>query len=80
MGKTSYGMKSETVGWTDCGCGEGFRGGVVLDPFTGRGTVLEVCRNMERSAIGFDIQQNYEPLIRKSARFVENGIETYFEE
>jgi DNA modification methylase len=28
----------ETVGFSDCGCGVGFRPGVVLDPFVGSGT------------------------------------------
>jgi DNA modification methylase len=47
--------KRKSSGWTDCGCGAAFAPGVVLDPFTGTGTTLEVARRMERSAIGVDL-------------------------
>ena len=52
-----------TLGWTDCGCGEGcydelvgtFTPGVVLDPFAGTGTTLAVADLHGRDAIGIDI-------------------------
>jgi DNA modification methylase len=47
--------KRKSVGWTDCGCGSPFIPGVVLDPFMGTGTTLEVAGGMGRSAIGVDL-------------------------
>lgn len=44
-----------TVGWTDCGCGAMQVPGVVLDPFMGTGTTLEVARELERYAVGVDL-------------------------
>lgn len=37
----------------------------VLDPFLGSGTVLKVCRVMGRSGIGYEINPDYEDLIRQ---------------
>ncbi|MCK9459687.1 MAG: site-specific DNA-methyltransferase [Proteobacteria bacterium] len=37
---------------------------VVLDPFVGSGTVLKVCRTMNRNGVGYEINTNYEDLIR----------------
>lgn len=45
-----------TVGWTDCGHGD-FRPGIVLDPFAGSGTTLEVAAGLGRSGIGIDIDE-----------------------
>ena len=45
----------EDVGLTDCGCGAAFVPGVVLDPFMGTGTTLDVALSMGRSAIGIDL-------------------------
>jgi len=47
--------KRKSCGWTDCGCGAPFMSGVVLDPFMGTGTTLEVANRMGRSAIGVDL-------------------------
>jgi len=47
--------KRKSTGWTDCGCGAPFMPGVVLDPFMGTGTTLEVANRMGRSAIGVDL-------------------------
>lgn len=47
--------KKKSAGWTDCGCGAGFMPGVVLDPFAGTGTTLNVANAMGRSAIGIDL-------------------------
>jgi len=48
-----------TVGWSDCGCGEGWVGGVVFDPFCGSGTALRVARRLGRRFIGIDIVPEY---------------------
>jgi len=47
--------KRRSCGWTDCGCGVPFMPGVVLDPFMGTGTTLDVAERMGRSAIGIDL-------------------------
>ena len=49
--------RRESVGWTDCRCPEReYRPGVVLDPFMGTGTTLEVANSLRRSAIGVDLK------------------------
>jgi DNA modification methylase len=50
--------KRESCGWTDCGCGAPFSPGVVLDPFMGTGTTLDVANDMDRSAIGIDLDES----------------------
>lgn len=47
--------KRQSCGWTDCGCNTPFMPGVVLDPFMGTGTALDVAARMGRSAIGIDL-------------------------
>lgn len=47
--------KRKFVGWSDCECGAPFMPGVVLDPFMGTGTTLDVANRMGRSAIGVDL-------------------------
>ncbi len=47
--------KRESVGWTNCCAGSTYTPGVVLDPFMGTGTTLEVANHQCRSAIGVDI-------------------------
>lgn len=50
-------------GYTDCGCGAGFKPGIVLDPFCGTGTVVKVAEELGRSCIGIDL--GYADLQRK---------------
>lgn len=47
--------KWETTGWTKCSCGVPFVPAVVLDPFVGTGTTMDVAARMGRSAIGIDL-------------------------
>ena len=54
-----------TTGWTSCDCNAGWIAGTVLDPFCGSGTVLEVCRLLNRNAIGFELNPKYKPLIHE---------------
>jgi DNA modification methylase len=42
-----------------------FVGDVVVDPFLGSGTTLQVCRITKRRGIGFEIVKDYEDLIKK---------------
>lgn len=46
--------KRVTVGFTQCGCGVQTRPGIVLDPFAGTGTTLDVAAALGRLTIGTD--------------------------
>jgi len=48
-----------TTKYTDCGCGEGWTAGVVLDPFCGSGKALSVAKRLGRKAIGIDLNPDY---------------------
>lgn len=62
-----------TIGWTDCDCSDDrnpsmgllgkWRPGVVLDPFCGSGTTLQVATRLGRDAVGIDIDPRNEKLI-----------------
>ena len=71
----SMSTEKEFVGYSDCGCGAGFKPGVVLDPFAGSGTTLRVARSMGRDWIGFDVSEDYckiaEKLILKEIQWEE---------
>jgi hypothetical protein len=45
----------KVTGWTDCGCGVPFRPGVILDPFSGFGTVASVALQHGRQFVGIDL-------------------------
>jgi hypothetical protein len=47
-------MEHRTLGWTDCGHND-WRPGLVLDPFAGSGTTLQVATGHGRNAIGIDL-------------------------
>ncbi|MAF44192.1 MAG: hypothetical protein CMI54_08560, partial [Parcubacteria group bacterium] len=53
------------VGWSDCGCGVGWKAGVVLDPFMGSGTVGVVARKNSRDFIGFELNKEYVEIANK---------------
>jgi DNA modification methylase len=50
--------KKRSVGWTSCACNAKFVPGVVLDPFMGTGTTLDVANELGRSAIGIDLSSS----------------------
>ena len=68
----------KTVGWTSCDCGEPFIAGTVLDPFCGSGTVLEVCRKLNRNAIGLELNPDYEKLIKKRSMSYNPPLSAFF--
>lgn len=54
-----------TLGWTDCGCGAGWRPGIVLDPFGGSGTTGMVATGHGRDAILIDLDERNADLARE---------------
>lgn len=58
----------ETVGWSDCGCGEKWVGGVVMDPFGGTGTVGQVARRLGRRFIIIEINPEYARIAEQRVR------------
>ena len=46
-------------GYTDCGCGEEFVPGVVLDPFFGSGTTAEVAMKQDKNWVGIELNDDY---------------------
>jgi len=57
--------KFETIGWTDCGCGAGFKAGTVLDPFLGSGTTLQEAMNQGKNGIGIELNPAYASMIMR---------------
>lgn len=49
----------QTVGWSDCGCNEGWVSGTVLDCFIGTGTTAIAARKLGRRCIGIDASEDY---------------------
>ena len=43
----------------------GFNVKYILDPFLGSGTTLRACRETGRIGLGFEIEKDYEPIIKK---------------
>jgi len=56
--------KHYTIGWTDCGCGAGWRPGIVLDPFVGSGTTMLVAEKLGRDSIGIELNPDYVKLVQ----------------
>ena len=50
---------------SDCGCGAGWKSGIVLDPFFGSGTVGVVARKLGRDFIGIELSKEYVALAEK---------------
>lgn len=58
------GRRARTVGWSDCGH-DTWRPGLILDPFVGSGTTLEVASGMDRESIGIDLDERNADLARE---------------
>ena len=52
-------------------------GDTVLDPFLGSGTTLRACRETNRNCIGFEINPDYEHIIRKRLMADIPSLETF---
>jgi DNA modification methylase len=57
--------EAKHLGWTKCDCGGNFRRGTVLDPFLGSGTTALVARELNRNAIGYELNEKYCEIIRR---------------
>ena len=70
--------KKTFKGYTDCGChsqdGEKWRPGIVLDPFCGSGTTLQVAARLRRDWIGIELKPEYIKMAEKRATQGETGI------
>lgn len=53
-------------------------GDTILDPFLGSGTTLRACRETNRNGIGFEINPDYEPIIRKRVMADTPPLEEFF--
>ncbi|MCX7969060.1 MAG: site-specific DNA-methyltransferase [Armatimonadetes bacterium] len=51
-----------------------FVGETVLDPFLGSGTTVKVALELGRNAIGYEIQPEFEPIIRQKLGLSENAL------
>lgn len=49
----------KTLGFTDCGCGAGFRRGIVLDPFAGSNTTGMVAYENGRDYVAIELNPEY---------------------
>ena len=47
------------IGYTDCGCNDGFKPGLVLDPFLGSGTTAWVAQQLNLNWIGIELNEEY---------------------
>ncbi len=65
--RTKQVVEKHTIGWTSCACNAGWIAGTVLDPFCGSGTVPKMCRLLNLNAIVFDLNPEYEQMIRESS-------------
>ncbi len=60
--------KLDFIGLSDCGCNAGFHSGLVLDPFAGSGTTLEVARKLGMKYLGIELNKEYIKLIEDRLR------------
>ena len=76
-----YVTPTQTIGWSDCGCGAAFVPGLVLDPFAGLATTGIAALRLGRRFIGIELSEAYADMARKKltlwwqdARIVEGDV------
>lgn len=57
--------EKQFIGYSDCGCNEGFSNGIVLDPFMGSGTTAVVAKKLNRNFIGIELNSKYIEIANK---------------
>lgn len=62
------------IGYSDCGCGEGFHPGVVLDPFSGAGTTGVMAKKLGVDCIGIELNPKYAKM--SEARIKKTKVQT----
>ena len=72
--KTSCTAEYNFKGYTDCGCGEKFESGIVLDPFMGAGTTALVALKQRKRFIGIEIKQEYIDMAKRRIAKVQQRI------
>jgi site-specific DNA-methyltransferase (adenine-specific) len=56
-----------------------FEGETVLDPFLGSGTTLKVAAGLGRRSIGYEINEDYLPLIVRKSSIAPNKLEVVYQ-
>ncbi len=51
-----------------------FEGDTVLDPFLGSGTTMKIAKDLNRSAVGYEVAIKYKPVIMKKLGLDQNAI------
>ena len=65
----------QTIGWSDCGCGEGFVPGVIVDPFFGGSYRLaKEALKLGRNVIGIDMKEEYLEMAKDISIYGEKGL------
>ena len=62
---SSVGTNAKLIGYTDCGCGDDFVPGIVLDPFFGSGTTAEVAMEQDKDWVGIELNPEFEKISKK---------------
>jgi len=73
-GKPNMSRIDQTIGFTDCGCGEKFIPGLVLDPFMGSGTVGYVAAVNQRDYLGIELNPKYIEMAKMRIAKAETGV------
>ena len=63
--QTKIKVKSEPDQYTDCGCGAGYKPGIVLDPFFGAGTTAVAAEMLDRNWCGIELNTEYIDIARR---------------
>jgi DNA modification methylase len=63
-----------TAGWSRCDCEADTRPGVVLDPFAGSGTTVEVAESMRMSGVGVDLDPSSDLRFYSESEYVDSTV------
>jgi methylase of polypeptide subunit release factors len=57
-----------------CGSNNGFRSGIILDPFSGSGTTCLVAKKLGRNYIGIDLNPDYCKIAEARLKTIQNKL------